>query len=208
MGLSPFAVLVVEREPLQWSDLPGMLTSWAQDAGGFAFAGLLIYISVALVRRANAKEGSARWPTVLLVTVIFAAVSGAFFLAGRSLNLVDWLNAGTDTRPRMGPSGQVIKLPPLPQTALGYWGDLLVTLGGVFALIGFGVPFFRDLLRLRYRRIWALAKLSFKEAVRRRVLWVFLAFLLIFLFPPKSFFPIKPAYEVRTYVSVIYWSMT
>ena len=28
------------------------------------------------------------------------------------------------------------------------------------------------------RRIFALAKLSFEEAIRRRVLWVFLAFLL------------------------------
>jgi hypothetical protein len=50
--------------------------------------------------------------------------------------------------------------------------------------------------------------LSYKEAVRRRVLWVFVAFLLIFLFPPKWFFPIKPEDEVRTYVSVIYWAMT
>jgi ABC-type transport system involved in multi-copper enzyme maturation permease subunit len=53
-----------------------------------------------------------------------------------------------------------------------------------------------------------LSKLSFKEAVRRRVVWVFVAFLLIFLFPPKWFFPIKPEDEVRTYVSVIYWAMT
>jgi ABC-type transport system involved in multi-copper enzyme maturation permease subunit len=207
MGLTPFA-MVLEREPLQWSDLPGMLANWAQDAGGFAFAGLMIYLIVALVRRANAKEGAGGLSGVLQAALVCAGISTVLFVGGRTLNVIDWMNRPPDTRPTMAPSGAPIKLPPLPPTAMGAWGDQLVTLGGVFALIGFGIPFLRDLARLRFRRIWALARLSFKEAVRRKVLWVFLAFLLIFLFPPKWFFPIKPENEIRTYVAVIYWAMT
>ncbi len=208
MGLSPFAVIVLEREPLQWADLPGMLASWAQDAGGFAFFGLLVYIAVALARRANAKDGPAAWPAVLLTAVLCACLSGALFGAGRSLNLVDWFNTPPEARNQQVQRNDQLPTEQRPTTALGVWADRLVTAGGVVALIGFLVPFGRDLSRLRFRRIWALAKLSYKEAVRRKVLWVFLAFLLIFLFPPKWFFPIKPEDEVRTYVSVIYWAMT
>src|SRR5205823_15036893 len=87
-------------------------------------------------------------------------------------------------------------------------GNRLYTIGGAVALLAAGIPFARELMKLRRRRIWALTKLSFKEAVRGRVLWVFLALLLVFLFPPKWFFPIKPEDEVRTNVSVIYWAMT
>ena len=69
--------------------------------------------------------------------------------------------------------------------------------GGLFALLGIGQPFVLSLGRLRFRRIWALAKLAFKEAVRSRVFWVFLVFLIPFLFPAKWFFPIKPEDELR-----------
>ncbi len=51
--------------------------------------------------------------------------------------------------------------------------------------------------------VWAVAKLSFKEAVRSQLLWVFLLILLPFLFPVQWFVPIKPADELRTTVSVI-----
>ncbi len=46
--------------------------------------------------------------------------------------------------------------------------------------------------------MWAIAKLSFKEAVRSQLLWVFLIILLPFLFPAQWFLQIKPADELRT----------
>ncbi len=83
-----------------------------------------------------------------------------------------------------------------------------MSLGGAVALLGVFVPFLRDNLKVRFRRVWALARLAFMEAVRRRVIWVFLIFAVLFLFPPKWFFPIKPEDELRSNVSRIYTGTT
>jgi ABC-type transport system involved in multi-copper enzyme maturation permease subunit len=69
------------------------------------------------------------------------------------------------------------------------------------------LPFFVGLARLRIRRIWGIAKLSFKEAIRRRVLWAFTAFLLVFLFA-SWFLPYKPEDQVRGYVGVVSFVIT
>jgi ABC-type transport system involved in multi-copper enzyme maturation permease subunit len=55
---------------------------------------------------------------------------------------------------------------------------------------------------LGLHRVYALAQLSIKEAVRRKVLWVFLALLLVVLFG-SWFIQNKPEDQVRTYVQVI-----
>jgi len=60
---------------------------------------------------------------------------------------------------------------------------------------------------LRFRRIWALTVLSFKEAIRSRALYGFSALLLLFLFA-SWFIPSKPEHQVRNYVAVVSWSMT
>ena len=44
--------------------------------------------------------------------------------------------------------------------------------------------------------------------MRRRVIWAPLVILLIFLFPPKWFFLLKPEAEVSTYVKIIYYALT
>ena len=56
--------------------------------------------------------------------------------------------------------------------------------------------------------VWAIAKLSFKEAVRSQLLWVFLLVFLPFLFPTQWFRQIKPADELRTTVGGIYLFLT
>ena len=71
------------------------------------------------------------------------------------------------------------------------------------------MPFVQNVFALRWRRIFALAGLSFKEALRRRVLWAFSALLLVFLF--GSWFisgRAKPEDQLRTYVQLVYWAMT
>ena len=60
----------------------------------------------------------------------------------------------------------------------------------------------RSASRMRWRRIYALAKLSFKEAVRRRVVWVFLLILILYLFPARWFFREKPEDELKSIVGV------
>ena len=64
------------------------------------------------------------------------------------------------------------------------------------------------LLRLRAGRIWALARLSIKEAVRNRVVLIFGNIALVFLFA-DWFVPYHRADDqVRNYVRVVYWSIT
>jgi hypothetical protein len=51
--------------------------------------------------------------------------------------------------------------------------------------------------------VWAIAKLSFKEAIRSQVLWIFLIVFLPFLFPLQWFSSAKPADEMRATTSLI-----
>ena len=46
-------------------------------------------------------------------------------------------------------------------------GTVCYLIGGGCALAAFLLPFAIDFVHLRWRRIWALARLSFKEAIRR-----------------------------------------
>src|SRR5262249_32482302 len=85
--------------------------------------------------------------------------------------------------------------------------ETCLTLAGACALLVVLLPFTANMVRFRARRIWGLAKLSFKEAVRRRVLWVFLALLLVLLFA-SWFIQSKSEDQVRTYVQVVSFSMS
>ncbi|HEY1190369.1 MAG TPA: hypothetical protein VGE74_22235, partial [Gemmata sp.] len=51
--------------------------------------------------------------------------------------------------------------------------------------------------------VWAIAKLSFKEAMRKQVLWVFVIVLLPFLFPTHWFTNTKPSDELRTTTTTV-----
>jgi ABC-type transport system involved in multi-copper enzyme maturation permease subunit len=212
MSLSPFAILVLDRDPLQWADLSEMVREWVQVVGGLAFFGLIALVIVRGYQYLTVKDGPPGLPPMLLVAVLGLAISAGCFGVGRGLQMVEWSNAPPPD-PKMQRE-EFIRNDKLPtaaakaQSGAGWWADLLMTAGGAAALIGFGVPFGRDLFRLRLQRIGALARLSFKEAVRRRVIWAPLVILLVFLFPPKWFFLQDPKDEVSTYISVIYWAMT
>jgi hypothetical protein len=85
--------------------------------------------------------------------------------------------------------------------------DIGLLVGGGSALLAVVLPFAANLIHCRARRIWALAKLSFKEAIRRKVLWVFLSMLVVLLFA-SWFIQSNPTDQVRTYVQVVSLSMT
>src|SRR5947209_4687924 len=82
-----------------------------------------------------------------------------------------------------------------------------MAIGGACALIAILLAPLADLFKLRWRRIWAIALLSLKDAIRRKVLWAFLAMLLVFLFG-SWFIDSKPENQVRSYVQVLYWVQT
>lgn len=181
-----FASLVIERDPLTWSELPTAFLTWLQDAGGFAAAGLAVWFLVSLLRRQPAQRGSEGGLTDRLFTLAVAVAALAYVAAG-GYKLI----AKPDT---VASDGRNL-------------GTTLLAVAGGCALAAVLLPFLRDVARMRWRRIWAMAQLSFKEAVRRKVLWVFTAMLLVVLFG-TWFLPYRPEDQLRNYVHTIFIAMT
>jgi hypothetical protein len=183
----------LEREPLSLSDLPGAFQAWVQNAGGVAGLGLFIWCLAWLIGQRHKQSLEIRQnPLVVLCIVLYAPLYlmlGLLYL-GYSMGIVGlqkWLPSIT--------RGNV--------TA----GDILLTAAGGFALLAVTIPILSAFFtRIRWGRIWALARVSLKEALRKRVVMVFAAMLLIFLFA-GWFVPYKAENQLRNYVWVVYLSM-
>jgi hypothetical protein len=194
-----FGVMKFETEPLtfdNWQRLAIMAMAWLQDAGGFAMVGLALWIWNGLRnpvydvlpggRRRNRLVG----PGMLLA----AAVAVVLYLVALGLTAIV---SGED--PAAGKQMVVLGSTGTPMA----WAlEFALAAAGLVAIAGFGGPFLRDALRMRWGRIYALAKLSFKEAVRRRVVWVFLGILILYLFPARWFFQEKPEDELKSIIGV------
>jgi hypothetical protein len=181
-----FAALVLERDPLGLQILPHELLSWCQNFGGFAAFGLFVFVLVYLLGlvRIDKENISPALSTAFGGGVLATAAAYAVYFGLLALS------AGKAPTPR----------------ALALRSNVLAV-AGALALLTVSLPMFVNLVRWRPRRILAIAKLSFKEAVRRRVLYVFSLLLLVFLFA-SWFVPYKPEDQVRTYVSLVYYAMT
>src|SRR5262245_14444565 len=187
-----------EAEPLtfeNWRRLSWMGIDWLQDAGGFAMVGLVLWIANGLwnpvydVLPGGKKRNRLVGPGMLLagaiaLTIYLIALGLTFIVSGEQ------------------PGTQLILVLGRRMTRMGFALEMAMAAGGLAAIIGFGGPFLRDCLRLRWGRIYALAKLSFKEAVRRRVVWVFLSILILYLFPALWFFQEKPEDELKSIIGV------
>lgn len=196
----PFAILVLEREPLTFDDLPKLLTSWVQDAGGFAAAGLLIWLVAALIQRPSeiVRKGRPLWLRAI-VTTGCAGAALSYGLFGL-ITLPELLfSLGGPATGKSAASSYASLASPAQ--------ELLLTVGGACALVVVLLPFLRDLARWRWRRIWAIALLSAKEVYRKKIYLVFCALLVLFLFA-DWFLPHKPENQLRNYVQVIYLTIS
>jgi ABC-type transport system involved in multi-copper enzyme maturation permease subunit len=180
-----FAVMTFERDPMRLQDVPSGLLSWIQIAGGWAAVGVLFWL-LAFYTRMRGVDKARIAPWLQRVFVMGAAASLAGYVAYFALLA----------------ASAAVKNP----AALVKYQSLALTLGGAGALLAAGLPFALSLPPLRFRRIGALAKLSFKEAVRSKVLYAFSALLLVFLFG-TWFTPYKPENQVRNYVGLVFWVM-
>ncbi len=201
-----FGLLILDRDPLVLGDFWGLLQAWLQDAGGFAMLGLAAYLLYALrtppEQAESAKYRAGVTPFMLgmaVLAILCYAVYGFLLFTGRGPDHVN-VSTANPSDPNAFIKYTAPKFSTDPQ-------PLALMAGGLFALLGIGQPFVASLARIRYRRIAALSKLGFKEAVRSRLFWVFLIFLVPFLFPAKWFFPIKPEDELRSTVAVTSLSM-
>lgn len=209
-----FAAIVLERDPAQWSQLPSLFQSWLHSAGGVSALCLLVFTLAGLMRSHQSAEKR---------TDIGAGLLGLGFLVP-PLALMLWLML--TTRNRWTRYEQALQLPFL------YLGTsltlFLYLIFGLFYLVWPEAAAIRQVLnlasicglvmilspvvvamitRVRWGRIWALARLSLMESVRSRVVAVFALMTLIFLFA-DWFVPYKTEDQLRNYVRVVYWSMT
>lgn len=180
-----FAVMTFERDPMRFQDVPTELMSWVQTAGGWAAFGVFIWLMSGYTRmRAEDRARILPWQRSVFLLAVVVSILGYLIAAPA------WI------------ASLAAKNPTLPSK----FQSIGMTLGGAGALVAVLFPVVLNFPSLRVRRIFALAKLSFKEAIRNRALYGFSALLLVFLFG-TWFIPYKPEYQVRSYVGVVYWVM-
>jgi hypothetical protein len=189
----------------------GLLVSWLQDAGGFAALGLALWFIYVLLTPAPAIVGSRRkmiskfmavCAAAALVTYLVAA-GLAYAIRQSEKDKIAELGLTVD-QVREQEKQRGVQMSFSDENLVRWQGRVLAG-AGFLALLAFCEPFFMDFARLRWRRIYAIAKLSFKEAVRRKIVWVFLMIALVYLFPARWFSSkqVKPEDDLKTTISVI-----
>jgi hypothetical protein len=218
-----FAALVINREPLGFQDVPALVLYWIQAAGGWAALGLFLWVVAVelrlvprtLVLLAQAVRGPDLWVEgnrrqnsrgQAVFFTLCVIVSGVCYLAL-------FVTAMVEKRPPLPPPGPgaadaAAALAKLPWTRLQYFQSSLWTLGGLAALAAIGLPFLINLTQLNLRRIGAIARLSFTEALRKRVVFAFVGVLLLLFLFGAWYVQSKDEDQVRTYVSLVDFFMT
>lgn len=201
MSATPlFGLLIIERSPFGYADFPGLLQAWLQDAGGFGMVGLVVYLLYALGQPSNQSE-STKYRAGVNVWMLTMAVLATICYVAYALLLIFGKGADTVNIAQMAATtSSYVKYEP-PQFSFDLQ-PLSLTFGGLFAVLGFGQPFAASLSRIRWTRLYALAKLGFKEAIRNRYLWAFAAFLIPFAFPINWFIQTKAEDELRLSIQI------
>src|SRR5579872_6679811 len=186
-----FATLVVEREPFTTADLPIGLMHWTQIVGALAMLGVILWLVLGLpFLRRDERERIPAWQSKVFVgSILLAVLSYLLFIA---LGVIAAARSGTAT----APSSTVL-----------LWRNVFLTVGGALALLAACLPILRNLLDLRPRRIWALARLSFQEALRNKILYA-LSLLLVFFLFYNWFSDSKPETQLSSYVNSVFLVMT
>ncbi len=187
--------LIIERDPLSYQDVPALLLSWVQDMGGFAafFVAIWVVLVVTRIHPFNWRKVPAGQALFFRACIILGTLC---YLALLCTHVPRW----TATYSQAGASSYT------PSPRLVLIQTVLLGVGGLCGMAAAAMALVLNLPRLRARRIGALARLSFKEALRRRVPYAFLILLVVFLFG-NWYVPYMPKDQVRTYVSLVYWAM-
>src|ERR1019366_2338819 len=154
-----FASLVFDREPLRWATLPDALVVWLQNAGGVAAFGIaLVLLARAVQRDPNELNfwnlpSRLRWLLAVLKYAILVSGMGYVGL------ILMWLGD------RIGIRGLKMFVTRANEGQPFSVGDWILTFSGLLALFVALTPILLDFAtRISCSRIWAIARLSWKEA--------------------------------------------
>ncbi|MCS6976475.1 MAG: ABC transporter permease [Gemmatales bacterium] len=79
---------------------------------------------------------------------------------------------------------------------------------GLLAVLAVSWEFLLDLSTISPRRVWAIARVSMTEAIRRKSLWGFVVILAVFLFASWFIQTDRPEHQWRIYVQLVFLVMT
>jgi hypothetical protein len=108
--MTPFAALILDRDPYLFADFPGLLQAWFQDAGGFLYVGLFFYLMVSITRpqavpRDGGKKGIATLP--LFSWVVATLLYTAYIL-------IVLIGTGTGKNPYQAFGVDLVNVKPMP----------------------------------------------------------------------------------------------
>jgi hypothetical protein len=156
MSSALFGILQLDKgEPLGYAHIAGLIQSWFQDAGGFAMVGLVVYLLYAMATPTDKSESERiRVPVskfmvgcAALALVGFAAYFALFFIKSPTLF---GMPIATPEPPLPLPGMPVVVPPPAFHTELQ---PLIMFFAGIFALLGIGEPFARDMVKICRRNL-------------------------------------------------------
>jgi ABC-type transport system involved in multi-copper enzyme maturation permease subunit len=195
-----FASLIIEREPLDLALLPVAVLAWLRDAGGLAAFGLVIF-AIAYVIQRPAWTAQQKWSARATAFLTLFASAAVLYVAFALLLLIQGRPATAPVNP--GPNQ------PIPETIYTPLQNLVLTLAGGLAIAAVLVPILIDFAaRFRWRRVWAMARLSIKEAMSKGVVWVALIIPLIYLYSDWYLVPTHPKDQLAQRVKVVYFALT
>lgn len=204
--LSPvFAVLSLERDPLTVNSVLNWpaIRYYLLTMGSVTSLCLVLWFLFRGWKQVSKMPAGTRTVFILLALLSLPMIGLDLVTLAQFLKpLMPSFNAETTPPAVFTPLSAKI-LVEKPQILLG---DLMA-FSALASILAVSLPFLVNLPRLSFRRIYAIAKLSFKEAIRKRVLYAFTGLLLILLFG-SWFIPSKSSDQIRTYVTVVFWAMT
>ena len=197
-----FAALILDREPLQWAQFIGAANLWCQNAGAVAALGVGIWALACFLQRRPPFVlllADAPRPLVKPLATLLAVLATISLLGFLAIGVIGLLGTYSPALARN------IGMPSAGQGRLTI-GDYILSASGLLALLIALTPMIIGITRLRWGRVWALARLSIKEAIRSRIVIVFALITLVFLFA-GWFLPYRAEDQVRNYVLVIYMAI-
>ncbi|HMP59302.1 MAG TPA: hypothetical protein PKD86_08105, partial [Gemmatales bacterium] len=201
-----FATLLFDRDYPVWADVPKILETWVNGMGTVA---IFVVLVLTLMRFAlgsgnvlrsglsgqldglPAKEEWKRRVFQVLAGLTVLGLAGSLDAVYAAMNKAAGLNRDA--------------LEVLSEDKLFSWVFFLTSLAATATL---GWEFLLDLTRFSPRRLWAIARFSIVEAVRRKVLWSFALLLLVFLFASWFIPASRVDRQWSTYVGLVYFIMS